>query len=192
MDTSDIQGTDPYPFGRQDTVRIERVGKETRNVFNAYFGMRPLWQVTQAFDSSYIHKDKTKMRHPTGEEMLNMCLQCVAAGANGVFLWSYHHLGQNAHGHTPENFDKYWDDACRAGEAFVKMIPVFLAEDISNLVEGVLDDMPVRAWRHNGSIWFLAVNASYETKKTQVKIGGKAIDLDMPPLGYVLRPATGF
>ena len=188
MDTSDIQGTDPYPFGRQDTVRIERVGKETRNVFNAYFGMRPLWQVTQAFDSSYIHKDKTKMRHPTGEEMLNMCLQCVAAGANGVFFWSYHHLGQNALGHSPEDFDKYWDEACRAGEAFVKMIPVFLAEDISNLVEGVLYDMPVRAWRHNGSIWFLAVNASYETKKTQVKIGGKTIDLDMPPLGYVLLP----
>ena len=52
--------------------------------------------------------------------------------------------------------------------------------------------MPVRAWRHNGSIWFLAVNASYEPKKTQVKIGGKAIDLDMPPLGYVLQPTTGF
>ena len=121
-----------------------------------------------------------------------MCLQCVAAGANGVFLWSYHHLGQNALGHSPEDFDKYWDEACRAGEAFVKMIPVSLAEDISNLVEGVLDDMSVRAWRHNGSIWFLAVNASYELKKTQVKIGGKAMDLDMPPLGYVLQPTTGF
>ena len=128
------------------------------------------------------------MRHPTGEEMLNMCLQCVAAGANGVFLWSYHHLGQNALGHTPEEFDKYWREACKAGEALVKMSPVFLAEDISNLVEGVLDDMPVRAWRHNGVTWFLAVNASYETKKAQVKIGGRVIDLDMPPLGHVFQP----
>ena len=74
----------------------------------------------------------------------------------------------------------------------MKMIPVFLAEDISNLVEGVLDDMPVRAWRHNGSVWFLAVNASYERKVAVVKIDGRSINLDLPPLGYVLRPATGF
>jgi hypothetical protein len=188
MDTSDIQGTDPYPFGVGGVTPIARVGRETQNVRNAYFGMRPLWQVTQAFDPSYIYKDKTKMRHPNGDEMLNMCLQCVAAGANGVFLWSYHHLGQNALGHRPEDFDRYWNEACRAGAAFVKMIPVFLAEDVSCLVEGALDDMPVRAWRHNGAIWILAVNASYEAKKAQVKVGGKAIELDMPPLGHVMQP----
>jgi hypothetical protein len=68
------------------------------------------------------------------------------------------------------------------------MIPVFLAEDVSCLVEGALDDMPVRAWRHNGAIWILAVNASYEAKKAQVKVGGKAIELDMPPLGHVMQP----
>ena len=183
----------PYPISAtQAESPIERVGTETRNVFNVYFGMRPLWQVTQAFDTSYISKDKTKMRHPTGEEMLNMCLQCVAAGANGVFLWSYHHLGQNALGHTPEEFDKYWREACKAGEALVKMSPVFLSEGVSGLVDGVQDDLPVRAWRYNGSVWFLAVNASYERKVAVVKIDGRSINLDLPPLGYVLRPAPGF
>lgn len=191
MDTSDIQGTDPYPFSsRRKDVPIERVGTETRNVLNAYFGMRPLWQVTQAFDPSYIYKDKTIIRHPDGEEMLNMCLQCVAAGANGVFLWSYHHLGQNAYGHRPEDFEKYWLEACKAGETFSRMIPVFLADDVSGLVEGVRNDLPVRAWRYNGEVWFLAVNASYERKKAAVTVDGRVVELDLPPLGHVLRPAA--
>jgi len=193
MDTSDVQGTDPYPFTSKNAkVPIENVGIETRNVFNAYFGMRPLWQVTQAFDPSFIYKDKSVMRHPNGDEMLNMCLQCVAAGANGVFLWSYNHLGRNALGHRAEDFDRYWNEACRAGETFVRMIPVFLSDDASSLVEGVQDDLPVRAWRYNGAIWFLAVNASFSRKKTSVKINGRVVELDMPPLGYALRPVINF
>ena len=187
MDTSDILGTDPYPLGTKKNTPISRVGIETRNVHKSYFGMRPLWQVTQAFDPSYIHKDGSRMHHPTGKEMLNMCLQSVAAGANGVFLWSYHHLGQNALGHREEDFDKYWKEACWAGAIFNNMIPVFLSEDASNLVEGVHDELPVRAWRHKGAIWFLAVNASYDQKKAAIKVNGKTIDLDMPPLGYVLQ-----
>jgi hypothetical protein len=124
--------------------------------------------------------------------MLNMCLQCVAAGANGVFLWSYNHLGRNALGHRSEDFDRYWNEACRAGQAFVRMIPVFLSDDVSSLVKGIQDDLPVRAWRYNGAIWFLAVNASFVQKKASVKINGRIIELDIPPLGYVLQPTTNF
>lgn len=193
MDTSDVLGTDPYPFSsKSDDVPIELVGSETRKVSNAYFGMRPLWQVVQAFDPSFIYKDRSKMRHPNGEEMLNMCLQSVAAGANGVFLWSYNHLGRNALGHRSEDFDKYWNEACKAGEAFAKMIPVFLSDDVSDLVEGARDDLPVRAWRHGGRIWFLAVNASFARKRASVKIDGRIVELDIPPLGHVMQPAGDF
>ena len=191
MDTADVLGNDPYPISAYRKTPISSVAAETRIVRDAYFGMRPLWQVTQAFDSSYLYKDKTRMRHPTGEEMLNMCLQCVAEGANGVFLWAYHHLGQNAMGHRPEDFEKYWGEACKAGEEFRKMIPVFLADGASHLVEGAKSDLPVRAWLHGGKVWFLAVNATYEPVKAVVKIAGKPVELDLPPLGHALRPVQG-
>ena len=191
MDTADVLGSDPYPISAGGNVPISKVAFETRKVRNEYFGMRPLWQVTQAFDTSYICKDKSRMRHPTGNEMLNMCLQCVAEGANGVFLWAYHHLGQNALGHSPEDFEKYWGEACKAGEEFSKMIPVFLSDDASHLVEGAKSDLPVRAWMHGGALWFLAVNATYEPVNAVVKIAGTPVGLHLPPLGHALRPVQG-
>ena len=192
MDTADVLGSDPYPIGTptgvSTKVPISRVAEATRITRGAYFGMRPLWQIPQAFDWSYIHKDKSRMRHPDGAEMLNMCLQSVAAGGNGVILWCYYRLGQNALGHRREDFEKYWGETCKAGEVFRKMIPVFLADDAAVSVEGATDALPVRVWLYQGKVWFLAVNATYEPVKTRIKIGDQTVDLDLPALGHALRP----
>ena len=186
MGTSDVLGTDPYPLTGK-AKRIVRVAESTRNAKAAFFGMRQLWQVVQAFDWSYYNKDKSCMYHPNGDEILNMCLQSVAAGANGVLLYSYSALGGNAFGRSQEDFEKYWQEACRAGEAFSRMIPVFLSDDASHLVEGVGDELPVRAWRHDGKVWYLAVNATYKPVKAHVRIGGKVVEIDLPSLGHALR-----
>lgn len=186
MDTSDVLSTDPYPLTGKDRP-IAKVAAETGSVRDAFFGMRPLWQIVQAFDWSYYNKDKSCMYHPDGDEILNMCLQSVAAGANGVILYSYSSLGGNAFGRRQEDFERCWREVCRAGEAFKTMLPVFVSDDVSNLVEGSKDDLPVRAWRYAGGVWYLAVNATYKPVKANVRIGGKVVKLDLPSLGYVLR-----
>ena len=183
METTDILSSDPYPIhAGMKPEGISLVAADTHRLRRAYFGMRPLWQVTQAFDTSYISKDKTKIRFPTKEEELNMNLQCVAAGANGIFMWAYHHVGQSALGR--QDFDRCWKELCEVGSVMRPMLPVFLSDDISSCVRGRQHDLPVRAWRHEGKVWVLAVNASPVRKTAEIAVDGRKLAVDLPPLGY--------
>lgn len=183
METADVLCGDSYPIkGGEAVQKIARVAENTRTFRTAYFRMRPQWQVPQAFDWSYFHKEPDNVRIPTQEEILNMNLQCVAEGANGIVMYAYHHLGHTGRG--DRNRDLRWREVCAVGETIRAMIPVFLADDISERVTGCKDDLPVRAWRHEGKTWVLAVNASYERKQDAIAVDGRSLELDLPVLGY--------
>ena len=80
-------GTDPYPI---PSAPIGNVALWTRTTDDEVMGLKPIWQVPQAFAWADCRgPDSKNDRFPTREEMLNMTWQCVANGANGIVYWCY-------------------------------------------------------------------------------------------------------
>ena len=148
MPTFDAIGTDPYPVPRRP---LSLVTDWTRKTHKGCFGMRPVWQVPQAFEGS--HADS---RMPTAEEMRSMSWQCIAAGANGLIYYTYGTL------HRPKNktpFEKAWADVCAAAGEVRRYIPVMLSVEPPPAVSGAPEAWGVRVWRKDGNVYLLAVNA---------------------------------
>ena len=98
-----------------------------------------------------------------------MCWQCIAAGANGLVMYSWFDLWKEPNG-VP--FATRWAEVCRVGEEIKKFIPVLLADELCGFARPVEDasDGPlcVRAWRHEGETWLLAVNSSDKPLDAQI------------------------
>ena len=148
MPTFDAIGTDPYPVPRRP---LSMVTDWTRRTCKACFGMRPVWQVPQAFEGS-----QADARMPTAEEMRSMSWQCIAAGANGLIYYTYGTLSRPTN-KTP--FEKAWADVCVAAEEVRRYIPVMLSVEEPPAVSGAPDAWGVRVWRKDGNVYLLVVNA---------------------------------
>ena len=158
--TYDIVGTDPYPV---PAASLSYVTAATRRTNDALFGLRPMWQVPQAFDWGVYRKEKPgapKSRMPTAEEMRSMSWQFIAAGANGLIYYSFSTIqyGRRKDG-TPFDFGKAWADVCAVGAEIRRYIPVLLAAEPAPTVTGAPDAWGVRVWRKDGETWLLVVNA---------------------------------
>ena len=148
MPTFDAIGTDPYPVPRRP---LSMVTDWTRRTCAASFGVRPVWQVPQAFEAQ-----QADSRMPTAEEMRSMSWQCIAAGANGLIYYTYGTL------HRPTNktpFAKAWADVCAAAGEVRRYIPVMLSVEDPPAVSGAPSAWSVRVWRKDGEVYLLAVNA---------------------------------
>ena len=149
MPTFDAIGTDPYPVPRRP---LSMVTDWTRRTCAACFGMRPVWQVPQAFEGGLPDS-----RMPTAEEIRSMSWQFIAAGANGLIYYTYGTL------HRPTNktpFEKAWGDVCAAAGEVRRYIPVMLSvEEPPRVVSGTPAAWGVRVWRKDGDAYLLAVNA---------------------------------
>lgn len=148
MPTFDIIGTDPYPVPRRP---LSMVMDWTRKTQRGCLGVRPLWQVPQAFEG---HQPDSRM--PTVEEMRSMSWQFIAAGANGLIYYTYGTL------HRPTNktpFDKAWADVCAAADEVRRYIPVMLSVEEPPIVSSVPAAWGVRVWRKDGGVYLLLVNA---------------------------------
>lgn len=148
MPTFDAIGTDPYPVPRRP---LSMVTDWTRRTCKACFGMRPVWQVPQAFEGS-----QADARMPTAEEMRSMSWQCIVAGANGLIYYTYGTLNRPTN-KTP--FEKAWADICAAAEEVGRYIPVMLSVEEPPAVAGAPDTWGVRVWRKDGNVYLLVVNA---------------------------------
>ena len=169
--TYDIVGTDPYPV---PSMPLARVTEATRKTRDALFGLRPMWQVPQAFDWGVYRKDKEgapKSRMPTAAEMRSMTWQFIAAGANGLIYYSFSTIqyGKRKDG-TPFDFDKAWADICAVGAEVRRYIPVLLAVEPAPTVTGAPDAWGVRVWRKDGETWLLVVNAQERADAVELAI----------------------
>lgn len=154
--TFDIIGTDPYPVPNKP---LSMAADWTRTTERAYFGLRPLWQVPQAFDWGGYRQQwpwAPEDRMPTVEEMRSMAWQCIAAGANGLVFYSFAAIQKETHG---MKFETAWEDICKVGEEIRRYIPVLLSVEPAPSVSRVPSAWPTRVWRKDGETWLLVVNA---------------------------------
>ena len=159
MPTYDAIGTDPYPVPKRP---LSMVADWTRQTVRGCFGMRPVWQVPQAFSSS-----KPEDRMPTAEEMRVMSWQCIAAGANGLIYYTFGTM------HKPTNrtpFAKAWADVCSAAGEVRRYIPVMLSAEPAPTVSGAPEAWCVRVWRKGGHAYLLVANAQERADSAELTL----------------------
>lgn len=159
MPTFDAIGTDPYPVPKRP---LSMATDWTRQTCRGCFGMRPVWQVPQAFEAQ-----QAGSRMPTAEEMRSMSWQCIAAGANGLIYYTYGTMHRSTN-KTP--FAKAWADVCAAADEVRRYIPVMLSADEPPSVSGVPGPWGARLWRKNGDVYLLVVNAQDRRDEADVTL----------------------
>ena len=149
--TFDVVGTDPYPIPGSP---IGNVAMWTRTTNDEVMGLKPMWQVPQAFAWADCRGPERKNdRFPTREEMVNMSWQCVANGANGLVYWCYRLLYQKG-----KFLVDRWADICAAAASVKPYIPVILSDEEPPKVVGATEELSVRAWRYQGNAYLAVVN----------------------------------
>ena len=149
--TFDVVGTDPYPVPMSP---IGNVAMWTRTTDEEVMGLKPIWQVPQAFAWADCRGPERKNdRFPTREEMVNMSWQCVANGANGLVYWCYRLLYKDG-----KFLADRWADICAAAASVKPYAPVILSEEEPPKVTGATEELSVRAWRYQGKLYLAVVN----------------------------------
>ena len=162
MPTFDCMGVDPYPIPSSD---IGMVYDWASTAHGGAMGMRPLWQVPQAFDWASFRKDG-KGRMPTREEMRNMTWQGIAGGANGLIFYSYTYLMKSPT--TP--FEKGFADVCAVAQEVRGLVPVLLSDGKPPRFKSSSLSLAVRTWRQGKKLYVLAVNRTREDLKGTVTL----------------------
>ncbi len=162
--TFEVIGTDPYPVPDKP---LSLAAEWTRKTREAYFGMRPLWQVPQAFDWAAYRSGRPGDRMPTRSEMRSMTWQTIAEGANGLIYYSF--TGLRKEGLTTP-FAEAWKDVVAVAAEVRKHLPILLAGGTAPAVEGAPAKWSVRTWRDGDNAWLLAVNAQAVAAKAELKI----------------------
>ena len=162
MPTFDCMGVDPYPIPSSE-IGIAYTWAKTAH--DEAMGMRPLWQVPQAFQWASFRKDG-KGRMPTREEMRNMTWQGIAGGANGLSFYSYTYLMKSPT--TP--FDKAFADVCAVAQEVKDLVPVLLSDGTPPAFSARDGQLAVRTWRKGRKLYILAVNRTREDLKGTVSI----------------------
>ena len=181
----DVIGSDPYPVPFMPASRTLMGARMTKAGTR---GCKPVWMVPQCMDwAAYSYSKtfsgaETEIRPPTLAEMRSMCWQCIAAGANGLILYSYETMTREPNG-VP--FKDRWADCCRMGEEIVKYMPVLLADEPlgeESIVTDVVCDPPAkpepcgdrpvetRTWLYKGEVWLLAVNSSAQSVTPTIRL----------------------
>ena len=163
--TFDVVGTDPYPIPH---VSIGNVAIWTRTTDDEVMGLKPMWQVPQAFSwKDWDAKNFKDHRFPTREELVNMTWQCVANGANGLVYWCYRLLYQK----SGFRVDR-WADICAAAASVKPYIPVILSDENSPDVTGSTDELSVRAWHYQGAMYLAVVNNTRKPVTGEIGLDG--------------------
>lgn len=171
MGTFDCVGTDPYPVGGSPLCRAYEWADATKR---GTMGVRPMWQVVQAFDWSIFRgKPQETDRMPTREEMKSMAWQAIAGGANGLIFYSYTYLMAN----PKVPFDKAWSDVKAVAEEVNDSLDILLSDGEPPRVESGNAQVRVRSWRDGDKRYVLAVNLKKEPSKSLIAIDGGAKDL---------------
>ena len=170
MPTFDVIGMDPYPIGNH-RGGIDIAYGWGASCARQCFGMRPMWQVPQAFNWRWHRKgpDEPEFRFPTSEEFRSMTWQAIAAGANGLMYYSF---GSMRSQFKADDFARHWTYVKATVAEVAKYIPVLLSGGLPPNVEGATAAVPVRAWRNKDEVWLLAVNTLRKAQTVTLSVAG--------------------
>ncbi len=213
MRSFDVLAVDTYPIGYRRSKGPEQfqcVWQRQRTSDDGMLSMRPHWYIPQAFNWRWFHSDETvkknaipesDMYFPSRREMMNMNWQGIAAGANGILTFSFGTMRKNLKG---EEFFRKWEDVLSVANELKKFESVILADPLETAMKPA-EKIAARAWRKDGSDWYLIVNlvdlpskgtvtlpCRAESFKTAVGGGvkpsadGMKLECDLAPLGYAL------
>ena len=173
LGTFEIIGTDAYPIGNS-TPRYDRplemVLKYARIAREGSMDLYPLWHVPQAFSWGWFRKnvhDYLDVRYPTREELRQMTWQYLAAGANGIMYYSFNTLRDFAKG---ADFEAKWAELKEIAAEVKSFEKVFLSDEDAPAVSGMTESVGARAWRHDGNVWLLVVNATRRPQKVRLAL----------------------
>ena len=176
--TTDVMGTDPYPIAGSP---LSLAYKWSSAVRDASFGLKPFWQVPQAFDWATFRKTNRDDRMPTEAEMTNMAWQNIAGGANGLVFYSFTYLYQCKS--TP--FEKAWADTRAAAQTVRDRFDMLLSDGTPPTFTVSNDQVVARTWRQGRKVWVLAVNTTQEPQQATVRLeGGKSLDFALKALEH--------
>ncbi len=153
LSASDVIGTDPYPYPKDQLSMVRDWTLKTRR---GVFGMRPVLMAPQAFD----WKDYSKVHgegFPPYRELRNMAWQAIAAGANGLVFYSYGAMKKNFRG-RPEEFRRHWQDVVRLVKEIKACEPWLVSAEPAPTVTSDSPDILKRAFSFRGEVKVLTVN----------------------------------
>ena len=200
LESFDVIGTDPYPICNPRP--IDTCSKCPESAREATFGLRPLWQVPQAFDWHWHRRNFRKgmavHHYPTPDEFRNMTWQAIVMGVKGIFWYDFDWFDKD----IPEAERPMATEAFRDTVAALKKhAEVFLSTEAAPTATADNPALRVRAWKLGGAVYVLAVSTSTEPLKSRVKPGFAVktpqVELGAAPsvvdgcLAYDL-PALGF
>lgn len=164
---SDVMGTDPYP------VSIRPLGtvlETTRRTVGAVFGEKPVWMVPQAFNWKWYPGAwaNPSNRFPTVAEMKSMAWQAIAGGANGLVFYEFRPKPP-----APDSLERTWPLVCEAAGEVARYIPVMLSDEEAPAFTHDGGEMfALRAWKKDGKVYVLTVNADEKPAKVTVALTG--------------------
>ena len=147
----DVIGTDPYPVPETSVGLAAEWARVTRS---EVMGLKPMWQVVQAFDWKDYGREKGRM--PTRDEMTAMTWHAVANGANGVVY--YHHRLLYRDGGRKFLRDR-WEDVCAAAESVRRFVPALLSDEPAPCAACRDRRVSIRTLRHEGHVLLTATNS---------------------------------
>ena len=185
----DAIGMDPYPIGNdggKDRTEIGIAAGWARQAKKSTYGFKPMWQVPQAFDWGYYRQsetNRTDVRMPTYAEIRSMTWQAIAAGANGLVYYSFFDLLKRDKW-PKERTAGAWENVCKVAREVKAYEAVILSDGKTPVVEGVSDEVAVRAWRHEGRVHLLLAN-TLRKKVSGVAVvdGGHRHRFELEPIG---------
>lgn len=171
----DATGMDCYPVGGKDQKpgmgAVWKAGDDAAAVREQCFNLRPQWHVPQAFKWQWDFKDAWEKRFPTRRELSSMTWQMIAAGANGIYFYSYgqmHWHTKNAESELIEYFDETTVPVARE----LKDVEEILLADPGPAVKAVPAYVRVRTWRKGESVYALVCNCRPERRTGEVVLEG--------------------
>ena len=202
LESFDVIGTDPYPICNPRP--IDTCSKCPESARNATFGLRPLWQVPQAFDWHWHRKNFRKgmavHHYPTPDEFRNMTWQAIVTGVKGIFWYDFNWFDSDIpEAERPAATEAFRDTVA----ALKKYADVFLSTEPAPAVTSDNPALRVCAWQKGESVYVLAVSTSTEplkahvapafaAQKPQAELGpapsvdGQRLAYDLPALGFSL------
>lgn len=146
----DVIGMDPYPIGNH-RGGIDIAWGWARKCDAQAYGMRPMWQVPQAFDWRWFRDglDDPEFRFPRPEEFRSMQWQAIAAGANGLMPYSFSAMRKKLK--RPDAFAAAWETVKASMTEIARFESVILGDPAPAAVRKTSGDIGVRTWETDGA-----------------------------------------